>query len=157
MESLQFAIELDVDFFQLSISTPYPGTELFKQALQEGRLRHQDYKYYGQSEPVVLLDDLTPEEIRRFERHALRTFYLRPRQLWRQLGRLRHPRQFTELIAAFNLLIANRLINANPDWTVWDEAREEEMYDLDVTPYPPPVRLTYEIRQRWASAVSEAS
>ena len=57
VESLNFAIELDVDFFQLSISTPYPGTQLFKQALEEGRIVHTDFKLYGQSDPLVRLDD----------------------------------------------------------------------------------------------------
>jgi len=78
-ESLQFAIDLDVDFFQLSISTPYPGTALFKQALEEGRLRHTEYKRYGQGEPVVRLDQLSDEQIAAFERYAWRKFYLRPR------------------------------------------------------------------------------
>ena len=53
------AIELDVDFFQLSISTPYPGTQLFKQAMEEGRIAHCNFKLYGQSDPLVRLDDLT--------------------------------------------------------------------------------------------------
>ena len=78
-ESLQFAIDLDVEFFQLSISTPYPGTALFKQALEEGRLRHTEYKRYGQGEPVVRLDQLSDEQIAAFERYAWRKFYLRPR------------------------------------------------------------------------------
>ena len=79
VESLNFAIELDVDFFQLSISTPYPGTQLFKQALEEGRLVHTNFKLYGQSDPLVRLDDLSADDIRRFEKYAFRKFYLRPR------------------------------------------------------------------------------
>jgi hypothetical protein len=78
---LRKAIDLDVDFFQLSISTPYPGTQLFKDALEQNRLSHQDYKYYGQSTPIVKLDELSPEDILRFEKYAIKKFYFRPRQI----------------------------------------------------------------------------
>jgi anaerobic magnesium-protoporphyrin IX monomethyl ester cyclase len=146
-ESLRFAIALDVDFFQLSISTPYPGTELFRWALADGRLKHHDYKRYGQGEPIVRLDDLSDAQILAFERYAWRKFYLRPEVFLRQLRRVTTLRQLKDLYNAFSLLIMNRIINQGPDWAGWDRAGEEDHYDRPVT-YREAVRLTYEVRRR---------
>jgi radical SAM superfamily enzyme YgiQ (UPF0313 family) len=154
-ESLRFAIDLDVDFFQLSISTPYPGTQLFKQALAEGRLRHQNYRQYGQGEPIVRLDDLSDAQILAFERYAWRKFYLRPRMFWRQLRRVGNLRQLKDLCDAFSLLIMNRIINQDPDWSGWDSASEEAHYDRPPVS-PEPVRLTHELRRRWLDDVAPA-
>jgi anaerobic magnesium-protoporphyrin IX monomethyl ester cyclase len=149
-ESLQFAIDLDVDFFQLSISTPYPGTELFKRALAEGRLAHQDYKRYGQGEPIVRLDGLTGEQVLAFERRAWRRFYLRPKTFLRQLRRVTNMRHLKDLYHAFSLLIMNRIINPDPDWAGWDRETEEGYYDRAAT-YRETVRLTHELRKRWVN------
>ncbi len=155
-ESLQFALDLDVDFFQLSISTPYPGTALFKQALQEGRLRHTEYKRYGQGEPVVRLDHLTNEQIAQFERYAWRKFYLRPRVLWRQLRRATGWRQLIDLYNAFSLLIMNRVLNSDPNWAQWDRETEAEQYDRQVA-HADAVRLTFDVRKRWTATEANES
>lgn len=155
VESLNFAIELDVDFFQLSISTPYPGTQLFKQALEESRLVHTNFKLYGQSDPLVRLDDLTADDIRRFEKYAFRKFYVRPKMVVRQLRRIRNLRQIKDLLNALNLLVANTFTNANPDWSEWDNLEEKDVLDLDLkNGIPDYRRLTYKIRKEW-SAVPE--
>jgi anaerobic magnesium-protoporphyrin IX monomethyl ester cyclase len=147
-ESLRFAIELDVDFFQLSISTPYPATALYKQALEEGRLKHTEYKRYGQGEAIVRLDDLTEEDIIRFERYAWRTFYVRPRVLLRQLRRVSNGRQLMDLYNAFSLLIMNKIVNKDPNWESWDRETEAAQYDRHVVYHAVP-RLTYELRRTW--------
>jgi len=148
-ESLQFAIDLDVEFFQLSTSTPYPGTALFKQALEEGRLRHTEYKRYGQGEPVVRLDQLSDEQIAAFERYAWRKFYLRPRQLFRQVKRATSFRQVLDLYHAFSLLIMNKVLNADPHWAQWDRETEAAQYDRAVADNTNIVRLTFELRKQW--------
>src|SRR5262249_3174254 len=154
MESLNFAIELDVDFFQLSISTPYPGTQLFKQAMEEGRIAHCNFKLYGQSDPLVRLDDLTSEDIRRFEKLAFRRFYLRPRTFVRQLKRIRNFRQIKDLLNALNLLVANTFTNTSPDWAEWDRLEESDLLDLNLENGQPDYgRLTFKIRKQWSEAV----
>jgi radical SAM superfamily enzyme YgiQ (UPF0313 family) len=156
MESLNFAIELDVDFFQLSISTPYPGTQLFKQAMEEGRITHTNFKLYGQSDPLVRLDDLTPEDISRFEKLAFRRFYLRPRMFVRQLKRIKNFRQIKDLFNALNLLVANTFTNANPDWDEWDKLEESDVLDLNLENGQPDYgRLTFKIRKEWNESALE--
>jgi len=154
-ESLNFAIELDVDFFQMSISTPYPGTALYKQALAEGRLKHLEFKRYGQGEVIVRLDALTEEQVLAFERHAWRRFYLRPRIFWRQLRRISNFRQLKDLYHAFALLIMNRIVNQDPNWDGWDRETEASQYDRQVSS-PDAVRLTYELRREVHPAQSQS-
>ena len=146
-ESLQFAIDLDVDFFQLSISTPYPGTQLFRDAENEGRISHKDYKFYGQSEPIVRLDELSAQDILRFEKYAIRKFYMRGPQLIKQLKRLTNFSQIKDLVNAFSLLIGNRLVNQEPQWQAWDDIDETDYCVLNLpSPLSLHERLTNEIR-----------
>jgi len=148
-ESLQFAIDLDVDFFQPSVCTPYPGTALFKQAVEEGRLKHMEFKRYGQGLELPLrLDDLTEEQVLKFDSYAWRKFYLRPRMVWRQLLRISNFRQIKDLYNAFSQLIMNKIVNPDPDWMEWDKGTEEAQYDRQVI-HRNAIRLTYELRKKW--------
>jgi radical SAM superfamily enzyme YgiQ (UPF0313 family) len=45
-KTIDFAIELDPDYAQFSITTPYPGTELFEQAKQYGELSGDFSKFH---------------------------------------------------------------------------------------------------------------
>ncbi len=149
-ESLDFAIDLDVDFFQLSVSTPYPGTQLFKQALEEGRLESLDFKYYGQSLSLVRLDDLSADDLRKFERHAWRRFYLRPKVVFRQLARLTNLRQVKDLFNALNLLYSSHRSSKIPKWQEWDEAQEDSFLDIDAVQSSEDLkRLTFQVRKTW--------
>lgn len=144
-ETLKFAIDLDVDFFQLSISTPYPGTQLFLQADREGRLKHKEYKFYGQSDPIVRLDDLSADDILDFEKYAFRRFYMRPRMVLRQLKRISHPRQLRDLYNAFKIFVLSRGTGNTPNWKDWNALREEDQLDLNLLANDQE-RLTFEIR-----------
>src|SRR6185503_17069884 len=86
--SVDFAKDLDLDLFQLNISTPYPGTQLYEYAVRTGTLVNKNWSDYGQRTVLVRLDDLTPDQIYAFERHAFRSFYLRPGIVLRHLKRV---------------------------------------------------------------------
>jgi len=151
-ETLNFAMELDVDYFQLSLLTPYPGTQLYRQALAEKRLVHQEFKYYGQSRVLLKLNHLSEEEVLAFERYSFRKFYIRPQVAWRMIKRLRNLRQLKDLTNALFILVLNRFKSEKPKWTDWDDAEEEDQYDLilkgsDVQASLVPPRLTWEVRE----------
>ncbi len=151
-ETLQFAIDLEVDFFQLNINTPYPGTQLFIDADREGRIKHKNFKLYGQSLPIVELDDLSADDILNFSKKAFRKFYMRPVQIFKQLKRIRKLEHIKNLISAFNLLIANAKINKEPEWADWNSANEEDFYDLefhgnDVSQVKEFANLNYKVRE----------
>lgn len=146
-DTLNFAIELDVDLFQLNISTPYPGTALFKEAEERGWLVHTNWYRYGQGEVLVQQPQISAEEIYRFERYAFRRFYLRPRVMLRmakRIANLRHLRDYG--YAALILLLGKHRKSGGAIWAAWQNLREEDFFDVDVAE-PEIARLTYELRQ----------
>ncbi len=67
--TLDFIIEAGVDAVQLSIQTPLPGTALYKQLEEEGRLLltnyPDDWEAYNIFEPVYQPKNISPEELYR--------------------------------------------------------------------------------------------
>lgn len=146
-ESLNFAIELDLDLFQLNISTPYPGTALYKEAVERGMLKDANWYDYGQGKVLVSQAQLPDEEIYRFEKYAFRKFYLRPKSIYRMLKRItrfRHIRDY--ILTALILIFRQHKTTDDRDWSCWKGLKEEDYLDLDL-PEPTNLRLTFELRQ----------
>lgn len=147
-ETLDFAMELDVDLFQLNISTPYPGSALYNQALERGWLNSTDWYDYGQSKVLVDQPQLSGEQILAFERQAFRRFYLRPRAMLRLLKRIasfRHLRDYFQAALIFLLGRPGRSVQEGHARS-WNGLAERDFLDLDL-PEPEYPRLTFELRQ----------
>ncbi len=91
--TVEFAVELDLDFAKFAITVPFPGSKLFHQAWQKTLFR-DDWENYVTFNPdpdalVYHPAGYDPAELIRMQSWALRRFYLRPRQLYRQLVQLR--------------------------------------------------------------------
>ena len=146
-DTLNFAMELDCDLFQLSINTPYPGTALYNEAVQQGTLIHKNWYNYGQGKVLIDQPQLSKEAIYKFERLAFRRFYLRPKPIFRLAKRLasfRHIRDY--LLAAYVLLFGR----SRADWKEWDcwmGLNEDDFLDLELENQDEVCRLTYELRQ----------
>jgi radical SAM superfamily enzyme YgiQ (UPF0313 family) len=144
--TLQFAIDLNLDLFQLNISTPYPGTQLFQWAEARGALIDKDWTDYGQGKVLVRLADLAPADIYEFERSAFRRFYLRPRMIARQLRRITTPRHVKDLVAAFLMFVIGTVRYKTPQWECWKRHPEEAFLDIALE-QPQVCQLTYKLRQ----------
>jgi radical SAM superfamily enzyme YgiQ (UPF0313 family) len=145
-DTLNFAIDLDVDLFQLNICTPYPGTQLYREVVEKGTLLSTDWNRYGQGDVLFKQEQLSAEDIYRFERHAFRRFYLRPRVALRLLKRITswyHVRDYFR--AARHLLLGNKK-KGTGDWQCWRNLQEEDFLDLPLLE-PVTPRLTFELRQ----------
>ncbi|MGN7610908.1 B12-binding domain-containing radical SAM protein [Magnetococcales bacterium HHB-1] len=147
-DTLQFAIELNLDLLQLSISTPYPGTDLYQEAVNRGLLKHYDWYRYGQGSPLLVQEQLPEEEVLRFERHAFRTFYLRPKMILSLLKRMAHPRHLRDyFFAATTLLLGAHRKKQHEDWNCWINLKEEDFLELPLEePKAPP--LTWQLQQQ---------
>lgn len=74
-ETLAFALEMDPDTLQFSISTPFPGTEFYAYAESKGLIVTRDFSTYdGSSRGVVRTEALSAEELEEFVRHATQTW-----------------------------------------------------------------------------------
>ena len=144
--TLHFSKELDIDLFQLNILTPYPGTQVYREALEKNLLLHTDWDFYGQGRVIMDNPNLPAEEIYKFEKYALRSFYLRPRQILRQLKRITSFRHIRDLFMGLYTMLLGNLMYKNPDWKCWLNLEEEDFLDIKLHE-PKLVRLTYELRQ----------
>jgi radical SAM superfamily enzyme YgiQ (UPF0313 family) len=90
-ETVRFVNSLDVYQAYINISTPYPGSELYGMA-RKGigglSLLTNDWKEYQRyGNPVIRVNDLTPDDLKKLQRKAYQRFYLRPKIIWYNLKR----------------------------------------------------------------------
>ncbi len=113
LKTIQFAIDLNLDMAQFSILCPYPGSPLFEELSAKGELdtgirddgsidldvwrRYSSYVIFTDNPPIWVTPTQTPEALRKLQKRALRAFYLRPSQIWRQARRVR-PSNVVELV-----------------------------------------------------------
>lgn len=83
-QTMDYARELDVDTIQVSLAAPYPGTELYAQALAHGWLKTDTLvDEHGIQDATIEYPDLSREEIFRGVEEFYRKFYMRPRPILR--------------------------------------------------------------------------
>lgn len=84
-ESMRFACELDPDTIQVSLATPYPGTEFYEFCTREGYFRPGALVdgQTGYQTCVIDYPGLRAEEIFAAVPQFYRRFYFRPRYMWR--------------------------------------------------------------------------
>ena len=92
--TIDFAIELDLDYAQFMLLVLFPGTEFYNLALQKGVFDHDFYLEFARnpapSKMIAYWEDLLPFEITHsLLKSAYRRFYMRPAYFWKQLKKLR--------------------------------------------------------------------
>jgi hopanoid biosynthesis associated radical SAM protein HpnJ len=89
-ETLEFAKQLDVFSIQVSLAAPYPGTELYRQAKENGWLRGDTglIGEHGEQLAALEYEGLSREEIFRWVEKFYKAYYFRPRPIARMLGEM---------------------------------------------------------------------
>jgi len=88
-ESIRFACRLDIDTIQVSLAAPYPGTELYREAMankwyDSGSLVRND----GTQSCALSYPDLSAADIQAGVKRFYARFYARPTPIWRMLVRM---------------------------------------------------------------------
>jgi radical SAM superfamily enzyme YgiQ (UPF0313 family) len=110
-QTINFAKELDVDFANFALTTPYPGTELYETLLREGRLNTDWRKfthYSDKYERPWVPDGMTGEELIKLQRKAMYDFYMRPKIIFRHLFKIRTIK-LRDLFYGALALLSNRI------------------------------------------------
>ena len=95
-----FALDLDTDYAEFSITIPYPGTEMYRQGLSMGLISKDYWLEYAQNPvPNMALPQVLEQHVDLFGmqaqlKQAYRRFYYRPRYLLRELLRIRNLNEF---------------------------------------------------------------
>jgi radical SAM superfamily enzyme YgiQ (UPF0313 family) len=88
-ETIEFAKEIDPFSIQVSLAAPYPGTELYRQALENGWFANgQLVDGLGQQSATLEYPNLSREEIFAALEKFYRSYYFRPRPIARMLGEM---------------------------------------------------------------------
>jgi radical SAM superfamily enzyme YgiQ (UPF0313 family) len=88
-ETIRFAIELDPDYAQFSVTTPYPGTSLYDNVEQYGNLS-KDYSKYSLWSPVFVPHGYKDsDEVAKMEKRAIRKFYFRPKFFYSKFRKIK--------------------------------------------------------------------
>ncbi len=102
LQTIRFAVDLDLDFAQFYCAVPFPGSELYERARGAGWICSDDWSRFEQNFSVLDCRGAwprapTPEEIMQLRRAAYRRFYLRPRLIARTLKGTHSLQQFGRL------------------------------------------------------------
>jgi len=82
--TIKFAEDLDIDIMQFTPLTPYPSTELFYQAKQNGWITDKDFEHWNLVQPIMRTPDLSTQEIYRLVQDAYNKFYFSWGKLYHQ-------------------------------------------------------------------------
>jgi radical SAM superfamily enzyme YgiQ (UPF0313 family) len=94
-ETIDFAVSLEPDYAQFTLTTPYPKTKLFEETEKHGTLS-KDFAQYNIWEPVFVPSGYKDKaEVKAISRMAFRRFYLRPGYL---IGRIKKIRTITDIL-----------------------------------------------------------
>jgi anaerobic magnesium-protoporphyrin IX monomethyl ester cyclase len=99
-QTIDLAVSLKLDFAQFGIAVPYPGSEWYAELKKDGilpstaeeeRLTWEHYASHAAFtglDPVYTPKGLSAAQLVGFQRRAIRTYYLRPREIVRYCKRL---------------------------------------------------------------------
>jgi radical SAM superfamily enzyme YgiQ (UPF0313 family) len=106
--TLRFALELDLKRAQFAIFHPLPGTAIFDELKAKGELEELDWAKLKPSEAAYRHGELSPAELKAFQRKAFLRFHLRLRILFYQLREIHSPGHLLFLIRRVFAMLFSR-------------------------------------------------
>ena len=92
--SIALAKELNPDFAQFLITTPFPATELYESGREKGILKGDFWREFsvyphGDFSPQWWTENFSPRELEKWQRKAHLSYYYRPKYVWSQLRQVK--------------------------------------------------------------------
>ncbi len=104
-KTIDFAKELSPQYAQFSLTTPFPGTELFKEAEKWGRLDKDFSKYSSFKVVFVPFGYKDEDELKQMEKRAHFQFYFRLRAIIQFISKIRSWEDFKRHFKGFQFLL----------------------------------------------------
>lgn len=111
LRTIDFAIELDPDYVQFAVTTPYPDTDLYKIGFEKKVFKKDYWREFAANpskdfKPELVNEHLSAEELARLLDYAYKKFYMRPKYILKRLLALRSLSALPHMAkAAFRLFI----------------------------------------------------
>jgi len=103
-ETIRFALKIDLDYFQQTFMTPYPGSAVYSEIEKYGSFDRNIEKMNNLTVNFIPAG-LTAEELKYYSSEAFRKFYFRPRIIFHHLGKLRTYEDIQRLFIAFTAFL----------------------------------------------------
>ncbi|MEW6620313.1 MAG: radical SAM protein [bacterium] len=97
-QTINWTIDLDLDFAQYYCAVPFPGSELYSQALEQKWSNTTDWTKFEQNFSVLDLPTITADKIMEFRKQAFKKFYLRGKLILKTLHRIKSFNQLRAFI-----------------------------------------------------------
>jgi len=105
-DTLRKAKSLNIDFVQFAVASPFPGTEFRAKGLKEGWVIEPDV---GKADPskrsLVRYPNLSNKYLDMWVVHSFRSFYFRPKIIFKRLLKIRNLSEFNTYLRGFYRLI----------------------------------------------------
>lgn len=86
--TIHYAIKSSPDIVVFNITTPYPGTQMFKWAKERGYLRTLDWTKYDLATMVMELPTVDSRTVEKYYKNAYKKFYFRPTYIAKRILRM---------------------------------------------------------------------
>jgi len=110
LQTIKFMKKLNPDYAHITITTPFPATDLYKMALEEKIVSHDVWRQFAKNpipefKPYFWEKELSQKELFSLLKKAYRSFYLRPNYIFKKILQLKSGRELiTKAKAAFKIL-----------------------------------------------------
>ncbi len=95
MDTIRYAKKLNTFAIQFTVTTPYPGTQFFRNV--QHMIFDRNWEHFNGWTSVFRHPTIAPEELHRLREFAYVSYHLRPRYIWRFLqSTLLHPLLFPD-------------------------------------------------------------
>ena len=94
-QTVNFAMEIDADFVKFNLTVPYPGTDLYDEAVHNGQMRSIDWEQFTSlnafqtHQPVYVPEGMRKEELVDITKKAIRRYYFRPSMIFKHLRKIK--------------------------------------------------------------------
>ena len=94
LNSIAFAKELKPDYIHVTITTPFPASELYESGLRDGTIAWNFWRTFAEHpspdfQPLLSMESLPRDMLNELVKTAYRSFYMRPGNIFKELTRLR--------------------------------------------------------------------
>jgi radical SAM superfamily enzyme YgiQ (UPF0313 family) len=135
LQTIRFATRTESDYATFSVLIPYPGTSLYKTALEQGIIPY-DYWLEFTKHPVpnfhiphLIEQYMDRTTLIKLKNKALRRYYFQPGRVWRELMNLRSRRELRQKTRmAANIVVDSLKTLCNPNWIRPGRNRQEVNY-----------------------------
>ncbi|HLC22732.1 MAG TPA: radical SAM protein [Candidatus Nanoarchaeia archaeon] len=104
-KTIDFAIEVDPDYAQFSIATPFPGTELYETVDKWGTMNH-NYKDFHIFVPVFVPKGYKDaQELHNMQRLAFKKFYFRPKYMLKRATKIKNMRDVRRHVKGLQMVL----------------------------------------------------